>query len=590
MIKSGPAFSDSLIVNRSSRRRSYSSVSHHIILELFPLLILVGIFSILFLRLFYLQIVRGAYYKNLSDGNRTRKVTISAPRGVIFDRNRRPLVRNIPAYKILKDKKLVLLNKDEALKLMTTSQKNSIELDTQRQYLYNDIFAHVLGYTGQIDEAELKSPKYKDYQATDFVGKMGLEASYESMLRGQKGEELYEVDANGAMVRKLGTSESIPGSDLFTTLDIDLQRAVADAFSDVKKGAAVISDPSDGSILALYSKPSFDPNLFTHSSSYKGVGDYSSIESLLTDTSNQPFLDRAISGLYPPGSTYKLVIASAALQSQAIKSDTQIEDTGILKIGSFSFGNWYYLSYGKKEGMLNVVKAIKRSNDIFFYKAAEATGVEKIKQMSKLFGLGNTLGIDLPTEKKGVIPDPSWKEKTIGEPWYLGDIYNLGIGQGYLLITPLQVNFWTSIFANGGVLYKPHVIAKEKEVIRRNFVSPENIALIREGMRESCNTGGAAWPLFDFKVKNDKLPLDGNDFSESASDSGKMVRVALGCKTGTAESGGTKEPHAWISVIAPYYKPEIVVTILVETSGEGSNVAAPIAKKILEKYFQGKKK
>ena len=262
-----------------------------------------------------------------------------------------------------------------------------------------------------------------------------------------------------------------------------------------------------------------------------------------------------------------------------------------MRVGSFSFGNWYFLQYGKTEGSLDVVRAIKRSNDIFFYKTGERTGVDTISSYANKFGLGKKLGIDLPGEIQGTVPSPSWKEKTIGEQWYLGDTYNYGIGQGYLLTSPLQINMMTAAFANGGTLYEPHLFKNKKLKIKnKKLVDKQYIDLVREGMRQSCETGGVAWPLFDFKVKNERLPIDGKDFIEDdATSSAKMTKIKIACKTGTAEVGDKEtKPHAWITLFAPFYKPEIAITVLVENSGEGSSVAGPIAKKILIDYFEKK--
>jgi penicillin-binding protein 2 len=314
---------------------------------------------------------------------------------------------------------------------------------------------------------------------TDFNGKSGLEKQYESILHGQNGKKLYEVDAQGKEVRFLGQQDPIPGQNITTTLDASIQLSVAKAMKDIKKGAVIVSDPNTGGILALYSKPSFDPNLFTQDSHYIPSGDYKNVGQILTDYANQPLLDRSIAGVYPPGSTYKLITATAGLQTGAITATTQIEDTGEITAGGTTFGNWYYQSYGKKEGFIDVVAAIKRSNDIFFYKTAQQTGIKKLDAWSRTFGLGKTLGIDLPGEASGTVPSPSWKEKEIGDQWYLGDTYNTGIGQGYLLTTPLQVNMWTVPFANGGILYKPHLIDEKPQIVKRNFIKSENIKLVR---------------------------------------------------------------------------------------------------------------
>jgi penicillin-binding protein 2 len=299
-------------------------------------------------------------------------------------------------------------------------------------------------------------------------------------------------------------------------------------------------------------------------------------------------LDRAIGGVYPPGSTFKLVVAAAGLEDKIIDSNYSIIDTGVLKVGDFSFANWYYTEYGSKEsGDVNVVRALARSNDIFFYKLAEKINVDRLSAMAKKFGLGNVSGIDLIGEASGTVPTREWKEANIGESWYLGDTYHFGIGQGFLLTTPLQVNLWTGAIANNGVLQKPHLLKTENKVSGiKKILSDKTISLIRQGMIASCSTGGVAWPLFDFKVKNSKLKIDGKNFMKVASSSADMRKISIACKTGTAQHGGEKTlPHAWITLFAPAYDPQIVVTVLSESSGEGSNEAAPVAKKILEAYF-----
>lgn len=588
MKKIGPAFSDFVVEQRMKKRRGGRVILTRDLLEIVPLFLLILAFSILLVRIFYLQVVRGDYYRKLAEGNRLHTKTIRAERGIIFDRRGRPLVRNIPSFKWEEEGKVRFLSKDEALARMAEKKDENIETDTTRFYLHRDAFSHVLGYLGEVSKEELLLPKFSDHETGDVVGKMGLEKQYETVLHGLNGKELYEVDARGKIVRFLGSKEPLAGKNLTTTLDQEIQLSVYSAFASVDKGAVVVSHPKDGSILALYSKPTFDPNLFTSSPDYASSGAYRDINEVLSDTNNNPLLNRVIGGVYPPGSTFKLIAAVAALESGAIKEDTQFEDTGILQVGEFSFGNWYFLSYGKKEGFLDVVGALRRSNDIFFYKAAEETGIDTLSSWAHTFGLGEILGIDLMGEEKGLIPDPAWKKRTLGDNWYLGDTYNLGIGQGYLLVSPLQVNMWTSVFANGGTLYTPHLVEGRGGALKKDFIRRKHIELVRKGMRESCEQGGVAWPLFDFRVKNERLKVDGRDIIEDERAAASGVRIVLACKTGTAETSKDENPHAWITVFAPFNNPEVVVTVLVERAGEGSNVAAPIAKKILEEYFAKK--
>jgi len=586
MVRIGPAFFDYVSKPESRRKFERTNLNFGEFKGLLPLVLLILMTGVIVARLFYLQMIRGSYYRDLSENNRTRTKVIPAPRGIIYDRNGKPLVSNSHVFQIGSKGEEKIIPHEEALKLI--SEGKQVRATVRREYLYKDAFAHVLGFLGQISENEVILPTFSDYAISDYVGKMGLEKTYEKMLHGQNGKELLEVDVQGREIRSLGQQEAAQGQNLDTALDLDLQLSVKDALASVDRGAAIASDPRDGSIIALYSKPSFDPNMFSRAG-YK-TDRYVTVENILQDTENQPLLNRAISGTYPPGSTFKLITAVAALSRGAIKKDTQIVDTGILRVGEFSFGNWYFLQYGKTEGALDVVSAIKRSNDIFFYRAAEGAGVENISSFAKNFGLGLRMGIDIEGESEGIVPSPSWKEEYIGEQWYLGDTYNYGIGQGYLLTTPLQVNLFTGFFANGGKLYRPHLLKTENiKPKTKNFIKKEYIDLVREGMRQSCDTGGVAWPLFGFKVKNERLPVDGQDFIEEASGSARSVRIRVACKTGTAEvSDKEKKPHAWITVFAPFYDPEIVLTVLVENGGEGSSVAGPIAKKILQEYFERK--
>lgn len=590
-IKPGVAFPDYISLEKPHFRRQFDDKMNNPLRGfLLPLLIIL-VLGFLFFRLFSLQIVQGPYYRRLADNNRTRTVVIHAPRGIIFDRNGTPLVFNIPGFRRQENGKTKLLSQDEAVSLLSKNEK--LDIDSLRQYPYKDAMSHVLGYVGQISESELKDPKFEGYRGGDIIGKFGIEAEYEQILKGEDGRQLVEVDSLGRTVRKLGQTDAVSGQDIILTLDANIQKAAFEATKDVKKGAVIVSTPT-GEILALVSKPSFDPNFFTQGLDYKVATDsaYPDVSAILADSKNQPLLNRAISGTYPPGSTFKLVNAAAGLEGGVIDENFQVLDTGTFSVGAFSFSNWYFTQYGKTEGEVNVVRAIKRSNDIFFYHLAEKVGVDGLSAEAKKFGLGNVLGIDLSGETAGIVPDDGWKKRVVGEQWYLGDTYHYGIGQGYLLTTPLQVNGWTQAIANGGKLYQPHLLKSQKsEVISQKLLSQKNFSLIREGMIESCSTGGVAWPLFEFRVKNEKLRVDGKNFIEvpeattSASFS-EYRKVSVACKTGTAQHGGENDiPHAWITLFAPAYNPEIVVTVLSEESGEGSNVAAPIAKKILEEWF-----
>jgi penicillin-binding protein 2 len=352
------------------------------------------------------------------------------------------------------------------------------------------------------------------------------------------------------------------------SLDLELQKKSYELIKD-KRAAVIVTNPKTGEILASVSSPGFNSQDFEDQVN-------PNIQKYFTDGS-KPLFNRVAEGIYPPGSLFKLVIATAGLEGKAIDEKTQIEDTGILKAGPLNFGNWYFLQYGKTEGMVNIVKAIKRSNDIFFYKVGEKTGVDNIKKWADIFGLGRRTGIGVD-EAEGMIPSTFWKKEVLKENWYLGDTYNLSIGQGYVGTTPLQIVLATGIFANGGNLCIPKLLKAQtspdlslqkyvQTECRKLPISNKTISLIREGMKEACSTGGTGWPLFDFKTKNGP--------------------VQTACKTGTAEiQAKSGLPDAWITVFAPFNNPEIALTVLVEEGGEGSNVAGPIAKEILKAYFE----
>jgi len=607
-VKTGVAFPDFISTEKIRGGGHYYRKQYQMRDVFLPIILFLAIISIL-ARLFYVQILQGSDFRKLSDGNRIRTITIYAPRGVILDRNGSPLVYNVPGFRQNPPApiesgpagggKTKIIDNNQALSLIAQGKKD-LEVDSLRSYPYKEVFSHVLGYIGQISQDELKEARFSNYNGGDLIGKMGIEQEYEEILKGLDGKQLVEINSLGQIVRKLGQTDPSSGNNVTVTLDLSLQKAAFEATKDVKRGAVVATTP-DGEVLALISKPSFDPNLFTLGQNYKpsSQSSYLSAEAILGDDKNQPLLNRAISGVYPPGSTFKLVVAASGLSNKIIDENFEVEDRGTIHVGDFSFSNWYFTQYGKTDGMLNVVGGIKRSNDIFFYKLAEKIGVNKISQTAMNFGLGQKLGIDIAGEAKGLIPTTQWKEKNIGEPWFLGDTYHYGIGQGYVLSTPLQVNTWTQVIANGGSIYKPRLMknsidAKDKAPIKKKLLDEKSIRLIREGMIESCSPGGVAWPLFQFTVKNSKLKIDGKNFLEApqsttSADFKDYRRVSIACKTGTAQHGGENTlPHAWVTLFAPAYNPQIVVTVISEESGEGSNVAAPIAKKILEEYFKNK--
>jgi len=537
--------------------------------------LLIGGIVFLLLRLFQLQIIKGEKYYQLAEENRVRKIKIIGPRGIIFDRHGEILARNFPIFKIKEGDSQRVISRDEALELESKGKNENLYIDFGRIYPQDKEFAHVVGYVGEISEDELKieNLKLKIYEAGDLIGKTGIEQYYEEKLRGKSGGELVEVDTQGKILRKIGKVEPIPGESLTLAIDADLQRTAALQMKG-KKGAVVVSNAENGEILVLYSSPSFDPNIF-------GKKDYGSlVQKLITDEDNRPLFNRAISGIYPPGSTFKIITSVAGLEEKKISKNTLINDPGVIYVGPYKYANWYFTGYGKTEGEINVVRAIKRSTDTFFYKLGEMIGIEKLVFWAKEFGLDKTFGIDLPGEIAGFVPTPEWKLKTRRESWFLGNTYHFSIGQGDLALTPLGVNMMAAAVANGGKICQPKVVKigpEERSVCRQMKIKEETLTIVKEGMEEACSLGGTAWPFFEWNKSDDWV--------------GKHGKIA--CKTGTAEyvdNDGKTRTHAWFTAFTKKTEifSSIVVTVLVEGGGEGSSVAAPIAKEILSEYFKEK--
>lgn len=522
-------------------------------------LLIIGFF-IIFARLFELQIIKGEYYQGLSYGNRIRRVPIEAPRGEISARGGEKLVINREALKFIE-----FLPEGGYKKVLESSYSAEAVNEWEREYLLGAGAAHVSGYVGEVnaDEVGKVNPNCQDKGVLNqgqLVGRSGLEASYECALSGRNGEILVEVDSQGKFVRYLGKKEVQTGIDLITNIDYGLQQKVSDVMEG-KIGAIVATDVS-GEVLALYSSPSFDPNIFT--------GEVAgNVVSSLLDDPNKPFFNRAISGTYHPGSVFKPVVAVAALSEGKIDKNFLYEDKGKIIVettsGDFSYANWYLTQYGGVEGYINVVRAIARSTDTFFYKVGEFLGPDKIAEWANKFGMGEASGIDLPGEAVGLIPTPEWKKEVKGESWFLGNTYHVSIGQGDLAVTPLSINMATNVVASKGKFCKPVIYGEAS--CRDLGIEKHIIEIVEEGMIAACSEGGTGLPFFSFEPK-------------------------VACKTGTAQTGTSDKAHAWFTVYLPEstenLNPEraIVLTILVEEGGEGSVVAAPIAKEILE-YWLG---
>jgi penicillin-binding protein 2 len=522
-------------------------------------ILLLGL-AILLGRLVELQIIKGEYFQALAEGNRTRRIPIIAPRGKILARGGEVLVGNIDVKKIVEFDAQNGVTKRPAVDGENT--KDAIS-EPVRYYPLGGDFAHAGGYLGAVTNEEVgkvdpRCPQKGPRDSTSLVGRTGLEEQYNCLLRGVNGEEMVEVDTFGHKIRTLGTKRPIPGSDLHTTIDYGLQKKIAEIFSTEeglpksRPGGVVVSD-GQGQILGFYSSPTFDPG--------------GNISKYLNDAS-LPLFDRIISGSYHPGSVFKIVTATGALEEGKITRDYTYNDPGIIRINDFSYANWLFTQHGKVEGEINVIRAIARSTDTFFYKVGELLGPENLAMWARRFGYGKPTGIDLPGEVPGLVPDPVWKKETKKENWFLGNTYHMAIGQGDVATTPLEVNMMTGVIANGGYLCRPHMLntgETKDQNCKKIDIKQNSLDIVRQGMVGACTSGGTAFPFFNFTPQ-------------------------IACKTGTAETQEHGKTHAWFTSFGPVNEedssmPTIVVTVLVEKGGEGSEVAAPIAQKIFHYWL-----
>ncbi|HNV12940.1 MAG TPA: penicillin-binding protein 2 [bacterium] len=434
--------------------------------------------------------------------------------------------------------------------------------------------SHVIGYTGKISEKDL-DVFGEEYSLIDYIGKTGLEYFYENELKGQKGKKYTEVDALGREKKIINKTLPVDGSNLVLSLNSKLQAKIEEILKErlkknnLGRSSVVVLDPRNGEILSLVSWPAYDNNIFS-----KGVSqsDYSK---LLNDP-DRPLFNRAVNGTFPSGSTLKPTIAAAALEEGVVKESTYVNSRGGINVGQWFFPDWKAGGHG----MTDVKKAIAESVNTFFYYIGggyenfSGLGIDRIVKYLNLFGLGAQSGLDLPQEARGFVPTPEWKEESRGEVWYIGNTYHVSIGQGDILVTPLQVANFTAFFANGGKLYRPHLVKEildgenqlirkiEPEIIRDNFISDKNIKIVKDGMRQTVVSGSAR--------RLDILPYK------------------ISGKTGTAQWGTNKTPHAWFTSFAPYDDPEIVITILIEEGKEGSDLPVTIAGEIFDYYFSEK--
>lgn len=567
-------------------------------------------------RLWELQVLRGDYFFDLSENNRMKMQEIAAPRGCVYDRQGRILAGTTPSFDVsllregagnlsgllpclskvldLKEEEIVShVNKPSTssrfkpikLKVDVSRRELSlaefykldlpnvtVEVVPKRNYPWGKVGAHLLGYLGEATESELSLPEYSHYSPGDFLGKSGVEKTFEGDLRGQSGWLQFEVDARGTKNKVLRSRDPVPGSNIYLTIDLDLQ-SLAEKSLGEKAGSVVAMDPRSGEILALASHPGFDPNLFSRGISPKHWRG-------LISNPLHPLNNKALQGTYPPGSVYKIITAIAGLEEKKILPETIVFCNGFYPFGDRPFRCWKKGGHGS----MDLYEALEQSCDCYFYRIGQLVGVDALAHYAAQFGLGRPTGCVLGNEKAGLIPTSAWKKKTLKAPWHGGETLSSSIGQSFTLVTPLQAAVLTSAVANGGKVFSPLLVkgierpdGKRQDASRASFsraaVSGESLRVVREGLRRV---------------------VQGN------AGTGKIARiegVEVAGKTGTAqvvslppsEKKTVLPPHlrdhAWFVAFAPFDRPQIAVAVLVEHGGFGSSAAGPIARELIAYYL-----
>ncbi|HKI01827.1 MAG TPA: penicillin-binding protein 2 [Thermoanaerobaculia bacterium] len=556
----------------------------------------------------FVQLVQGDYYRELAENNRLRKLPIKAPRGLIYDRKGRLLVENVPSYNLMIDRsrsarledslgfasgvlgrpiedlrsilegyrgipafKPVLvaenLTLSEVARLGVEGLKYpefEVEVQHLRLYRHREQTAHLLGYLGEASQEEIAAANGV-YQPGDMVGKKGIEQTYDTHLRGTDGERVVVVDSRGELLEEYGREPAVPGRNLTLGIDLDLQQEAARWLDGPEKvGAVVAMDPRNGEILALVSSPSYNPNLFARRLQ---KGEWKA----LIEDPNHPLQNRAIQNTYSPGSTFKIIMETAGLTEGIFDEHTAVGCAGAKSFYGRPFRCWRAGGHGS----VNAHLALKLSCDVYFYTLGQKMGIEKIARYARLFGLGSPTGIDIAGEKRGLVPDPEWSQKARKQPWYPGETISVSIGQGPVLMTPLQMAEMTALVANGGYKVQPHLIKNAK------LPPPEHVPIDEDALRA---VRGGMWAVVNepggTAYGSARLPG-----VEIAGKSGTVQVIAYAQRLNTHNLPFKYRDHAWFTSFAPADKPRLVVTVFAEHGGGGSRVAAPIAQAIYAKYF-----
>ena len=569
---------------------------------------------VLFVRLWFLQVVKGDYYYDLAENNRIRPVKIGPPRGIIYDRKGRPFVENVLVFDIalvpedaqdlgatIKKLSSLIKVKEESIRtaladaapirakyepvkikeeapweevaVVEAHQEDLpgviVEPEHRRHYPYGGLASHQMGYIGKISPAQRKQ---EQTAIGLLVGQGGLEKTYDKLLRGVSGRRMIQVNAAGMKVKDLGIEDPKPGTDIYLTIDLDVQQAAEEALG-ARAGAVVAMDPGTGEIIALTSHPNYDPNLFP-----RGIAPKDWVR--LSNDPSHPLYNRAIQSVYPPGSTFKVIVSLAGLDSGLIKLDDKVTCTGSIKSGKKSFRCWKKAGHGT----LTFHRGLVESCDVYFYTMGDRIGFDRVAQYARNMGLGSITGVPLTDEKAGLIPTVAWKKEKVGEPWYPADNYMNSIGQGFVLVSPIQACQMIGAIANGGLFYKPYLLKqtrnRETGVVKKTRPDRKGRIILDSAALEEVRKA-----LFGVV----------NEPGGTAHGAATPLATVAG-KTGTAQVIAQKIPgqklfgkqqdHAWFIAYAPAEKPQIAVAVLVEHGGHGGAAAAPIARKVIEEYLK----
>lgn len=580
------------------------------------LILRVGLFlvvALLGLRLWHLQIREGPYYRDLSENNRTRQVLLEPARGLIYDRHGVLLANNVPSFSLyvtledVKDREVLveqladLLGLDPALirkklggkggKLLPRKIKDRmtlrdamlveshrldlpgvmVEVESQRNYPGGVTAAHLLGYVGEISPDQLEKPEFSGLHQGSIVGQYGVEKSFDRHVRGQAGQKSIEVDALGHEKRAAVVEKPQAGNDLYLTIDVRLQKVAEDLLGQ-EYGAIVALDPTNGDILAMASRPGFDPNVLSRELTPKQWVE-------IVQDEGRPLNNRASQGQYPPGSTFKVPMAVAALETKTMAPSSTVFCNGGYQFGKRIYHDWKASGHGA----VDLHTALVHSCDVYFYTVGQRMGIDVMAEFGKEFGLGQGTGVELPSERAGIMPSMAWKQKAKNEPWLPGETVSAAIGQGYVTVTPLQMASLIGTVANDGVNYRPRLVQAVMDRVTGNLqelpavprgkikARPETFRIVKEALADVVTKGTAT------RAKSSLVTIGGK--------TGTAQVAAL--RTGPQENIPKKfRDHAWFIAFAPVESPKIAVAVLAEHMGHGGSAAAPLAKEVIETYMK----